>query len=145
MVYGGITGVVLLTSLTSASEALQKIALLLLTAWASTNASVHLLGFTDAPLLIPSIDVVVAMAVALVGYRYRSRIALVVFSLYLAVSALHVVAFVSRWEGGYAYYAALNALFLAQLISVGAPGAWLAIHRWVAARRERARPHPALG
>lgn len=145
LIYGLATGLVLLTALVSENVGLQKLALLLLMAWASTNGVITVFGFDHASLLNPTIDALVAISVAVVGYKHRLKAAIYVFALYLCVAAIHVGAFVLRETSSYSYYAALNIVFLAQLGCVGAPGAWLAVRRRVVARRERARAHPARG
>ncbi len=121
----------------------QKLALLLLFAWASTNIAVDFLGFGHAPLVIPSLDAVAAILVALVGYVNRSALAAIIFAIYAMVGLTHITAFVFHAQGTYNYYASLNTLFACQLIILGASSAWMVFHRWTDWGRERSRPHPA--
>lgn len=143
MVFGLLVAVVLLCARASHQHVLQKIALVLLFAWSSSNVAVEVMGFARAPLAIPTLDAIAAVMIAVVGYRHRSNIAIVVFALYALVGWAHVAAFVLKAQETYTYYAALNCLFLAQLLVVGAPSAWLALHSRPAAGGERARDHRA--
>lgn len=120
----------------------QKLGILLLTAWASTNIVVNYMGFEQAPLLNPSIDAVIAILVAALGYTHRSRLALVVFLLYVVVGATHVIAWANHDQETRAYYDVLGILFLAQLFAVGGVGGRLALVHWFASRDPRFRPHP---
>ena len=142
-IYGLIVGAVLLIGLLSRDHVHQKLAGLLLFAWASTNAADAMLGFEKSPLIVPSLDALTALFVALVGYANRSRQALVVFVIYAIVGVVHIGAFASHATTNYWYYAIRNVLFLAQLLIVGGSGAWLAVHHWVNRRRQRLRPYPA--
>lgn len=141
--FGLVTAIVVLLSLASRSHVFQKIALLLLGAWATTNIAVELLGFVKAPLIVPSLDAVFAILVAAVGYANRSRIALFVFLLYALVGCEHVVAFVLRVQSTYWYYATLDVLFLAQLLIVGAASGWMALRHRTDRSYQRLRPHLA--
>ena len=143
LVYGLVVGLVMLLALGSHEHVRQKLAILFLVDWISTNLAVDLMGFSRAPLLIPSLDAVVAILVATIGYKNRSTIALVVFLLYVIVGGVHVGAFILHAQETYAYYATLNMVFLAQLLAVGGSSAWLAIRRRPDRRRQRVRPYPA--
>ena len=129
----------------SGNQVLQKLSLVLLAAWASTNLAVEALGFVRAPLIVPSMDAVFAIIVATIGYMNRSHIALVVFLLYAAVGSVHVGAFILHSQSTYSYYATLNILFLAQLLTVGATGAWVGIRHWTDRSHQRFRSHPSRG
>lgn len=127
----------------SGNHVVQKLALILLAAWATTNVAVAAFGFKGVPLCVPTLEALCAAVIAVVGYANRSRLALVVFGLYGAMLATHLVAYVTRTTGQYDYFAAINFLFILQLVSVGGCGAWLAIRLWVPALRERGRGlHP---
>jgi len=122
----------------------QKLAMLLLFDWASTNVAVNYMGFERAPMVIPSLDAVTAILVAMVGFASGSQTALVVFCLYGAVGLAHVVGFASYNQGTYTYYAILNVLFLLQLVTVGGPSASrIVLRAWFPRRRQRVRPYPA--
>lgn len=137
--------VMLLIVWVSCDHVRQKLGLLLLFAWASTNLAVNTLGFERAPLLVPSMDAAIAIFVAMLGYTNRSRVAAVIFGIYVVVGATHVAAFVFHAQGTYNYYATLNVAFASQLIILGASSARLAFHRWTVRSRERLRPHIARG
>lgn len=141
--FGAGVGLTLLLSWWSRSHVMQKLALLLLAAWATSNVAVNLMGFDQAPMLIPSIDCAVALLVALVGFRNRSVIALAVFCLYVAVGLVHVVGFASYNQGTYTYYAILNVLFLLQLIIVGGSSARMAVRPRIYRRDKRLRLDPS--
>lgn len=141
--FGLAVALVITVSFLSPSVVLQKLSLLFLLAWSTTNVAVWGAGFVHAPLVIPSIDAVVAVMVAVVGYHSRSRVARAVFILYGLVVAFHVGSFITHTQGQYVYYAALNLLFLTQLLIVGTTGAWLAVRHWPIARGQRLRPDPS--
>ena len=141
--FGMAVCLMLLLTWASDDHVRQKLGLLLLGAWAASNLAVNYMGVGNAPLVIPSLDALVAIVVAVVGYSARSRIALIIFAIYAFVGAVHVVALVMRAEMTYNYYAALNVLFACQLITLGASSAWVAFHRWAGWSGKRLRPHLA--
>lgn len=145
VVFGLAVGCVLLLAWASGSHVLQKLALLLLMAWAGTNLAVAFLGFERAPLVIPSIDAVIAVLVATTGYHAKSKAALFVFRLYAVVGLIHIGAYVLHMLVTNTYYAALNSVFLVQLLIVGATSAWVAVHHRFDLGGERFRHHPAGG
>lgn len=121
----------------------QKLGLLLLLAWAASNVAVNLGGFERAWLIIPTLDGAIALLTAWLGYANRSRIALVVFALYFAVSLVHVGAIILDAQVTFTYYTVAGVLFLAQLLAVGVSGARLALRARLDPRRQRFRPHLA--
>lgn len=135
--------VMLLLVWASGDHVRQKLGILLLFAWAGSNLAVGFWGFTHAPLVIPSLDAAVAIAMAIVGYTNKSRIALILFAIYVFVGAVHVGAFALRAEMTYNYYATLNAAFALQLIALGVSAARLVVYRWAVWGGERLRPYPA--
>lgn len=144
-VFGLLSTAVLVLALTSDFHVFQKLGLILLLAWATTNIAVEMLGFAQAPVVIPSLDAAFAIIVATIGYINRSRVALVVFLLYALVGSVHVGAFVLHKQATYGYYATLNVLFLAQLLTVGAASGRMAVCRWIAFGRQRFRLDPSRG
>ena len=143
-VYGLLVAATLLAAWASDSHVCQKLGLLLLFDWAATNLAVNYMGFEQAPLLVPTLDGIAAILVAMVGLRNGSRAALAVFCLYGLVGLVHVVGFASHNQGTYTYYAALNVLFLLQLITVGGTSAArITIRARVPGRDKRLRPDPA--
>ncbi len=145
LMYGILVALVIGLAWLSRDHVVQKLGLCLLLAWAATNVVVNYFGFAQAPLLNPTIDAIVALFVASLGYTHRSRLALVVFLLYVAVGAIHVVAWTQHGQETRVYYDVLGVLFLAQLFAVGGVGGRLALHHWLASRRPRFRPHPLGG
>lgn len=121
----------------SGSHVVQKFALVLLAAWASSNVAVAALGFKGVPLCAPTIEALCAAVIAVVGYANRSRLALVVFGLYGAMLGTHLIAYVTETTDRRLYFVFINFLFILQLVSVGGCGAWLAIRFWGIAGRER--------
>lgn len=121
----------------------QKLGLLLLFAWTGSNLTVNMMGFTHAPLVIPSLDAMVAVLVALIGYAHKSKLALAIFVIYAFVGTVHITALIMRAEMTYNYYAILNGAFALQLSILGASSAWHSLSRWTAWGGERLRPHPA--
>lgn len=137
--YGLLVALVALISWASQSVVLQKLGLVMLVVWAASNLIVEFLGFARAPLLLPTTDAILALWVAWIGYFHRSRVALAVFLLFALIAYAHVVAFLTCTEASYSYYLTLNLISLAQLLTIGVPGAWLALRHWTVARRERPR------
>lgn len=143
--YGLTVAAMMLCVWRSRAHVLQKLGFCLLADWALGNAIVQGMGYDHAPLMIPSLHGALAVLVAMVGYKHRSQVALVVFLCYALAGVVHVGAFVTHRQATYAYYATLNLLFLAQLVTVGATGARLAVRHWAAGSRQRPRAHPARG
>ncbi len=136
------TGVMLLLAWLSDNHVYQKLGLLLLFDWASTNLAVNFMGFERAPLAVPTLDAISAILVAMVGVRNNSQTALAVFCLYAGVGITHVVGFASHNQGTYIYYAALNTLFLLQLIAVGGSSvARMGLRTRFPRRHQRSRSH----
>lgn len=138
--FGALVALVLILGLLADDHVRQKLSLVLLGAWVTTNMAVEYLGFQHAMLVIPYLDLAAAILVALIGYLNRSRPALIVFVLYGLVLFTHVAMFTLHEQGTFTHYTLTGYLFLAQLLTVGASSAWLAVHRWAARSRERLRP-----
>jgi len=143
--FGVGVGLVMLLAWLSPSQVLQKLSMQLLVAWAASNVLVHYLGFVDAPILIPSLDALIAVLVATTGYHNRSNVALTIFLLYALVAGIHLGAFIFHLQGGYVYYAILNVIFALQLLVVGVSSAWMAVRYWTAGGTELFHPHPPGG
>lgn len=118
-VYGFLTALTLFLAWRSGHHVLQKLALLLLLAWATSNCVIGLLGFSGGPYVIPAADATIAVMAAGLGLQNRSPAALIVVGLFLTEMAVHIVGFATMREGTYAYYLALNMIFLLQLGVVG--------------------------
>jgi len=108
----------------------QKLGLLLQGVWATTAIAVTYMGFERAPALFPYVHTVAFLIVAWLGFRNRSYVALVVFVIYGSLAVTDLVAIILREQGTYTYYATVNVLFVAQLLTVGGSSAWLAIRNW---------------
>lgn len=126
----------------SREPVLQKLWLVLLIEWASTNLAVDYMGFENAMLVIPSINGLLAICVAILGlsnWQRRAGVvaAVLVFALYAAVGVTHLAAFVTRTDGSNLHYATLNGLFSLQLLTLGGVGGWLAVRLWTSWRRQR--------
>jgi hypothetical protein len=98
-------------------------------------------GYEREPYLVPTIDGVIAATVGYVGFTNRSRLAAGVFFLFALLGVLHVVAFIEGTTESYYYYAAKNGIFLAQVLTVGGSGAWMALRNGLASRGERLGAH----
>lgn len=145
MLYGALVALVVGLAWLSREHVIQKLALALLSAWALTNFVVNYFGFDQAAMVNPSIDAVIAVIVASVGYTTRSRLALVVFLLYVVVGAAWVVAWLLHQQVSRTLYDVLGILFGAQLFAVGGMGGRLALRHWLDSRRPRFRPYPLGG
>lgn len=143
--YGVIVVVVVALAWLGHDHVSQKLAILLLVAWASTNLVVNYFGFHGAAMINPSIDAVIALLVASLGFRNKSPLALGVFLLYGAVGATWVGAWLLHQQESRPLYDVLGALFLAQLSAVGGTSGGLALRHWLASRHPRFRAHPLGG
>lgn len=135
--FGIAVAATLLLTWASGFHIFQKVGLLLMLAWAVSNVAVDYMGFPRAPLLIPSLDGLVGILIAMVGFQAKSKTALAIVVLYAIVSVVHVIALVLRMQETYTYYAALNILFLAQLLVLGGSSGRLAVRNWSASRDQR--------
>lgn len=133
--------VMIVAAWASKDHVVQKMSLLMLAAWAFSNIALAAVGYEREPLLVPSIDAVVAATVAYVGFVNRSRLAIVIFTLFALLACVHVVAFATYTTESYFYYLAKNAIFLTQVFIVGGFGAWVAIRTRLHPRSQRASPH----
>ncbi len=124
----------------SSATILQKLGFVLLTAFCSTNLAVEYFGFERATLIIPTIHLVLGTWVAIISFRKTSFASNVLLLSYACMVGFDLLSFPLRIEGTYAYYAVLNILFGAQLITVGTPGAWLAIRRGALSGGQRGGP-----
>lgn len=129
MAYGFATLLVLIAVWASGEHVLQKLGLLLLVSWASSNVAQAVLGFDGAPYVTPAIDAVLATVVAMLGIKNRSYIALAVVVIFFIQAGVHIVGFATNGNTSYAYYLSLNLLFLGQLAVVGGAGVARAMGR----------------
>lgn len=136
IMYGFLTLLMLLAVWASGAHVLQKLGLVLLVSWASSNVAQAILGFDGAPYVTPAIDAVLAIIVAMLGVKNRSHVALAVVAIFFVQAGVHIVGFVADTNSSYAYYLALNLLFLAQLVVVGGAGVARTMG-WIAGSPER--------
>lgn len=142
MIYGALVALVVGLAWIGHDHVHQKLALLLLVAWASTNFVVNYFGFSQAATINPSIDALIAVAVASLGFNWRSGLALMVFVIYGVVGAVWVIAWANHAQEARVTYDVLGVLFLTQTFAVGGMGGRLALRHWLASRRPRFRPYP---
>ena len=119
MIYGAILAGVLLLCWACDDTTTQRLGLWMLMSWALSNASIAWLGFDNAPLLIPAINGLIAVMIAMLGYRKRSLTVLLVFALFLGEAGINWLAYAEHMQGSYDHYAILNCIFLLRMAVVG--------------------------
>lgn len=129
MVYGFLTLLMLLSVWGSGQHVPQKIGLLLLGSWSASNVAVALLGYDGANYVNPEMDAILAVAIAALGVRNRSYLALLIVACFVAQIGVHIVGFLTNDHGSYIYYLTLNLLFLLQLAAVGGVGGAFSLGR----------------
>lgn len=127
--YGACVFGMLALSLLSRREALIKLGLILLAAYVACNLAMAANGKAHAPMLIPTIDAILALLTAGIVALDHSKTAAVVFALFVLVEIVHVAAFQTRTQGSHTYFLYLNLIFLAQVVAVGSSGASVLIVR----------------
>ncbi len=100
----------------------QKLALIMVGIWAASNVALAAVGYNGEPLLVPTMDAVAAILTAVVGYRSKSRVATVVFGLFIVLGVVHVVAFAAHGTTSWYYYLLKNGVFMAQAVLIGGTG-----------------------
>ena len=133
--YGALTIFALTLAIVSKRPDLIETGAVLLLAWLLCNAVVILNGHTKAPLLIPTIDAILGLFVAGIAAHNQSRIAAVVFAIFLGVQMVHVAAFRLHTQGSYSYFLTLNLLYICQLVVVGGAGVASVVARLTPAPR----------
>lgn len=143
--YGAVTIIAIILAWKSEQHVVIKLGLLLFLAWVACNVAVKVQGFSHAPLLIPSIDAVIAVCVAGLALANRDLVAAAVFALYLVVGVIHVYAFSTHAQGTYPYYLALNLAYLGQVVVVGGAGGRAYLANRTPSRHSGAHAHPLSG
>lgn len=143
--YAFVMALALALAFASGSHVHQKLTAVLFGSWVVSNVAIDALGFSHAPLVVPTFDAVAAIAIAHLGFIHRSRLAAIVLALYGALAVVYVLAFGLHEQGSRAYYLICNVIWLIKLSIIGASSAWLAVVRWVHWRDQRLRPDPARG
>ena len=133
--YGALTIFALTLAVVSRRADLIETGAVLLLAWLLCNAVVILNGHAKAALLIPTIDAILGLFVAGIAAHNQSRIAAVVFAIFLIVQMVHVAAFRLHTQGTPPYFLTLNLLFLSQLMVVGGAGVASVVARLTPAPR----------
>lgn len=138
---------VLLLSLLGGNRRTSGLAAILFASYCATNAAVVGLGHSHATLIIPTINALAAMSVAVLGLSTPSFAALGTFGLYLIlILGVHLWAFVIlRAPGSFPHYLAANVVFIAQLLLVGGYSVRDLIRSRPTPRVQRGRIGPARG
>ena len=137
MFYGGLTVIMLLLAWASGQHVPQKLALLMLASWSTSNLAVSLLGFDGASYVTPAIDAALAVPTAALALNNRSWGAFWTLIMFLLQIAAHGVAFMANGQASYLLYLSLNLLFLAQVVMIGGISATLAVRRFAPVPRQR--------
>lgn len=127
MFYGALTLCTLLIAWASGEHVPQKLGLLMLASWASSNVAAAAFGYDGANYVTPALDAIMGVVVATMGIKNRSYAALLVLIILFLQVGVHIVGFLTRDHGTYTLYLVLNLLFLAQLATVGGVSAPFAI------------------
>jgi hypothetical protein len=130
--YGACVIAALVLAVISRRVPLIKLGLILLAAWGACNVVVITHGHASAPLLIPTIDAILALLTAGVAAIDHDKTAGAVFAIFVGVQIVHVAAFETHTQGTYSYFLTLNLLFLAQVLVVGGWSAWVVVADYLA-------------
>ena len=117
--YGLMTAAGLAMAWRSRSPALISCMTYMGLAWVGNTLVFYAIGPRWAPYVSPTIDVMVAAAIAFyVAWPMHSRAAWGVFWIYVLSGATVVAAFLAHRQGEVIYYGSLNVLFMARLAIV---------------------------
>lgn len=117
--YGLLIGVVTLAAQLSGDRVIRQVSWLCLLDWALSNAFVQWLGFTHAPVVVPAMSAMIALAIGMIGYRNRSPLCFGIVLLYLAHETVAVVGFTTQRQSELWYYTAQNSIFLLRMAALG--------------------------
>lgn len=136
---------VLVVTLAIASHHAQSIkqAFLLLGVWVLSNLVVELMGYTEAPRVLPAVSGCIAAAMALVARIGRNKVSLALCGLFLCIAFTHLLAFIEEWQGSRYYYVVLNVVYGIMLFMVGVSSVKEGVARWASRRRFGAVHSPA--
>jgi len=140
--YGGLLVVVGSLTWLSRYHVYQKMELLLIAAWATTNTAAHISFVTNA-VVAPTSDALVALCIGILGYRARSEVARIIVVLYVFVLESWVIAYVYHAQLSRALYDIIGVLFLTQLLVLGGASARMAIRVRNVSGGERLRSGPS--
>lgn len=109
-------------ALASRSFALTYAAATMLVSWAVSNGVFGALDRSAFPRVVPEVDALLAIGVVYVG-RWKNSLPLAtVFGLFIFELSIHALSILVNVTGKPCYYIALNAIFAAQCITIGAAG-----------------------
>lgn len=123
VMYGLLTLTSLLLAWGSGKTTLQKLAIFMLISWSGSNIAVSLFGLNGAPIVIQTLDALIAVLIATLGVATKSKTALLVVILFLFEAVTHIVAFSTDRAGSEPYYLVLNMIFVLQLCMIGGASA----------------------
>lgn len=135
--YGLAVLVMLAITWAAKDHVVQKLGLCLLASWSATQLANAGMGLDGTPLFMPSVQVALAIVVAVLGFANRSWVALMVFVLYGVLIGVHMAAWITQRTGDYFYFATLNVVFLSQVLIVGGASGAGAVRRWLLWSGER--------
>lgn len=127
----------------SGDMVLQKLGLCLLVSWVATQAADAGFGILGTPLFMPTVQGFLCGVVALLGHKYRSRVAFWIFALYGGELAVHLTAWITGRIETFAYRSTLNVLFAMQGIILGGAGVKSCVRVGVLGSGEWGRSLPA--
>ena len=128
--YGALAFGSFLIAMASHHPAMIKYSLLMLASCAASNLCVAAMGYERAPILIAPIDGVLALILANVARKAVSLVGMAMFILFCEEMAVHCVGFVTYATGQWGYWAALNVIFLAQVVINGGAGVAHGLDYW---------------
>ncbi len=129
--YGVCVFVMLAITWVSKDHVAQKLGLCLLASWSTTQLANALFSLEGTPLVMPSMQVGLAIVVAFLGYANRSRLALMIFVLYGVLIGIHMMAWITQRTGDRGYFESVNVVFLSQVLIVGGAGGARVVRRWL--------------
>lgn len=145
--YGACAALGVLCAYASKRPALIDVSWVLLADWLAWNLTIGFWGYAHAPLLLPAQD---AMFLGFVVWRTAGMgepAARMVAYLFVVAIVAWLVFGLTGAQNSYTCYATANVLFLLQVVTAGASGAWWAYNARVASfpRRGRLRPDHGVG
>lgn len=128
--YGLILAVISGSAFAVRSPMLDRLTLLMVASWVGSVACTLVFGYARAPILIPTLNAVVAIFIAGVGIRYASKTCWAVVALFLVEEVINLVAFAYHFNGHRLQFTLLNGAFLARMAIVGGVALVRLAHRF---------------
>ncbi len=122
LLYASVMAIVLLIAWQSGNHVIQKLSLLMLLAWVGANVFVECLGKPNAAYVLPVYDAIMAVLVAVLGYKNKSNPCLAVVLLFALEETIDVFSFSEHLDGTHLHYALLNGIFVLRMAVVGGVG-----------------------